>query len=135
MFLFAGQEASSASYTNSFLARWLPHLSATELRQLTLVGRKMVHVVAYGFLTLIVYYAGRKTKKLSRRALPLAVGFAFVIALIDEGYQNQLSYRTGSLKDVLFDGLGMAVTALGLWLGTRIRRKRKEVAEDVEDKR
>ena len=135
MFLFASQEASSASYTNSFLARWLPHLSAAELRQLTLIARKAVHVLAYGVLTLIVYYAGRKTRKMRPIALPLAVVFAFLVAILDEGYQNRLLYRTGSVEDVLIDGLGIAVAALGLWIATRWSKKNKEVAEDVENKR
>ncbi|HKM43044.1 MAG TPA: VanZ family protein [Limnochordia bacterium] len=135
MFLFASQEASSASYTNSFLARWLPHLSAAELRQLTLIARKAVHVLAYGVLTLIVYYAGRKTRKMRPIALPLAVVFAFLVAILDEGYQNRLLYRTGSVEDVLIDGLGIAVAALGLWIATRWSKQNKEVAEDVENKR
>jgi VanZ family protein len=135
MFLFASQEASSASYTNSFLARWLPHLSAAELRQLTLVGRKMVHVAAYGFLTLIVYYAGRKTRRMRPIALRLAVVFAFLVAILDEGYQSRLLYRTGSVEDVLIDGAGIAVAALGLWIATRWSKQSKEVAEDVENKR
>ncbi|NMB19353.1 MAG: VanZ family protein [Firmicutes bacterium] len=135
MFLFASQEASSASYTSSFLARWLPHLSAAELRQLTVIARKAVHVAAYGVLTLITYYASRKTKKLHRIALPLSVVFALLVAMLDEGYQNRLLYRTGSAQDVLIDGLGIAVTALGLWLTSRWRKQHKEVAEDVENKR
>jgi VanZ family protein len=68
-------------------------------------------------------------------ALPLAVVFAFLVAILDEGYQNRLLYRTGSVEDVLIDGLGIAVAALGLWIATRWSKQNKEVAEDVENKR
>ncbi len=135
MFLFASQEASSANYTGTFLARLLPHLSGAELRQLVLVARKVGHVVAYGFLTLIVYYAARKTKGLRRGALPFAVVFALTVAMADEAYQNRLTHRTGAFGDVLIDGLGMTLTALGLWIHTRLRKKHKEVMDDAEDER
>jgi len=135
MFLFASQEASSASYTNTFLARFLPHLSAAELRQLTLIARKAVHVFAYGVLTLITYYAGRRTKRLRRAALPLAVAFSFLVAILDEAYQSRLLYRTGSLTDVFIDGLGITATAFGLWMVSKWRRRHKEVAEDAQNKR
>jgi VanZ family protein len=135
MFLFAGQDASSAGYTSSLLARWLPHLSAAELRQLVFLARKAVHVVAYAVLTLIVYLAARRTKGLRRVALPFAGGFAFIVAMADEKYQSRLLHRTGTVNDVLIDALGIGVTVLGLWVMIRIKRQNKEVVEDVEDKR
>lgn len=135
MFLFASQEASSASYTGTLLAKWLPHLSPSELRQLVIWGRKIGHAVAYGVLTLLVYYAARNTKRLKRGALLLAVGFAIMVAIVDEGYQSRLPYRTGTFDDVLLDGLGTGVAALGLYLRSKIRRQHKEVAEDAKDER
>jgi len=135
MFLFAGQEASSASETGMLLARLFPHLSSAELRQLVLVARKAGHVVAYGLLTVIVYYAARKTKRLSGFALPFAAAFSLLVALADEAYQSRLYYRTGTLQDVLIDGLGIGAAVLGLWLAARIKGQNKGVAEDVEDER
>ncbi len=134
MFLFASQEVSSASYTGTLLARWLPHLTAAELRHLVIWGRKIGHALAYGVLTVLVYYAARKTKRLRRGALPFAVIFAMIVALADEGYQSGLDYRTGTFDDVLLDGLGSGVAALGLYLGSKIKRQHKEVAEDAKDK-
>lgn len=135
MFLFAGQEVSSASYTNKLLARWLPHLSNAEIKQLVVLARKAGHVLAYGVLTLIVYYAARRTKKLRRGALPFATLFAVAVALMDERYQSRLHYRTGSLNDVLIDALGIGIIALVLWLRQIVEKRHKEVAENVEDKR
>lgn len=135
MFLFAGQEASSASQTGRWLAKLLPHLSGAELRELVFAARKIGHVLAYGLLTLLVYYAARKTKRLSRLALPFSVAFSLVVALADETYQSRLYYRTGTLNDVLIDGLGIGAAVLGVWLTARFRGDSKEVAEDVEDER
>ena len=135
MFLFASQEASSANYTGTFLARMLPHLSSAELRQMVLAGRKIGHVLAYAFLTLIVYYASRKTKQMRRGALFFAVVFSLVVAMADEGYQSRLRHRTGTFDDVLIDALGIGLTALGLWIGTRLSKKNKEVGEDAENER
>lgn len=135
MFLFAGQESSSASYMGTLLARWLPHLSASELKQLVLWGRKIGHVLAYGVLTLIVYSAARKTQRLKRGALPVAMLLALIVAMADEGYQSRLDYRSGTFDDVLLDGLAIGVTALGLYLKSKITGQHKEVAEDVENKR
>jgi len=135
MFLFASQEGSSDIYTGTFLARLLPHLSSAELRQVVLVARKVGHVVAYGFLTLIVNYAARKTNRLRTRALPFAVVFAVIVAMADEAYQYRLTHRTGTFADVLIDGLGIVLTTFGVWISTRVRKKDKEVVNDAEDKR
>lgn len=133
MFLFAGQEASSASNTKIFLTRWLPHLSSSEIGQLVLVARKAGHLLAYGLLTLIVYFAARKTKKLHGAALLFAMAFAFVVALLDEGFQSRLQYRTGTINDVFLDGLGICLTGLGLWINARIKKRNKEVAREDGD--
>ncbi|HHT89449.1 MAG: VanZ family protein [Bacillota bacterium] len=134
MFLFAGQEASSAGFSSTLLQRLWPHLTRSELRHWVLVLRKAGHFLAYAVLTLLVYYAARRTKKLQRAALPIAAAFAFLVAIADENYQSRLHYRTGTWQDVLIDGLGIALTVLGVFVCARIRKKRKEVAkEDVEN--
>lgn len=135
MFSFASQEVSSASYTGQLLAKFLPHLSGAELRRYVLLGRKLGHVLAYGLLTLIVYYAALKTKKMRRGALGLAALFAFIVAIADESYQSILHYRSGTLNDVLIDGIGIGVVVVVLWLMEQRRRKQnKEVdEEDVEN--
>ena len=134
MFLYAGQEASSAGYTNQLLAKWFPWLSHSEIREYVVLVRKMGHVLAYGCLTLIVYSAARKTKRLQRLALPFAVIFSLLVAIMDESYQRRLVYRTGSWSDVLIDGMGIAIVVLILMLRSRMKRRRnEEVSEDVEN--
>lgn len=135
MFTFASKEVSSASYTGQLLAKILPHLSGAELRQYVLLGRKMGHVLAYGLLTLIVYYAALKTKKMRRGALGFAALFAFIVAIADESYQSFLHYRSGTIKDVFIDGIGIGVVVVVLWLLKQRKQKQyKEVdEEDVEN--
>lgn len=136
MFVFAGQEASSASVTSTLLTRLLPHLSRTEIRQWVLTLRKTGHFFAYALLTILVYYAARKTKKLDRWALPFAVVFAFAVAMADENYQSRLPYRTGTWQDVLIDGLGIGLAVVGIWLSTKMRKESKGVTkEDDKDER
>lgn len=134
MFLYASQEASSAGYTSKLMAKWFPWLSYSQIREYVLVVRKAGHVLAYGVLTLIVYTAARKTKRIHRVALPSAIVFAIVVAIADETYQRRLAYRTGSWWDVVIDGVGITVVALAIilksWMNQRTNR---EVIEDVED--
>ena len=131
MFLLASQEASSASYTRHILAKWFPHLTNAEMRQMVLLMRKSGHVLAYGVLTLVVYLAARKTKKVRRFALPLAALCASLTAVADESYQSYLHYRTGAVQDVLIDGIGIGAMVLVLWLVARRRsRQNEEVAEE-----
>lgn len=126
MFIYAAQEASSAGFTNSLLAKWLPHLNHGEIKRLVVITRKIGHVAAYGLLTFIVYLAASKTKKLRRGALPFAMAFAFLVAGADETYQSRLVYRTGSWSDVLIDGIGIVLVALVLWISGRREEKHKE---------
>ena len=136
MFIFAGQEASSAGFTSTLLTRWLPHLSRAEIRQWVLTVRKAGHFFAYVLLTVLVYCAARKTRKLRRGALPFAVVFAFVVAMADENYQSRLPYRTGTWQDVLIDGMGIGLAVVGIWLSARMRKESKGVTkEDAKDER
>ncbi len=133
VFFFAKQQASSARYTNALLARWLPNLAPAQIGRLVFLTRKAVHVFAYGGLTLIVHYAARRTKITRAQALPFAVMFALVVAVLDESYQMRLPHRTGTSADVYIDGIGIAAAAWGIWLGGRLRKKDREVKEDVEE--
>lgn len=135
LFVFAGQEASSAGFTSQLLAKWLPQLTNAQIRSYVVVVRKTGHVVAYGLLTLMVYYAALKTSKSRKGALLFAIGFAFLVAFLDERYQRRMPHRTGSWLDVAIDGLGIGLVAISILVGTRMKNKQYvEVMEDVEDK-
>lgn len=135
MFVFAGQQDSSAAATAQLLARWLPHFGKAEIQQLVFWIRKLGHVAAYGVLTLLVFNAVRVTSGLKRRALPLAVLSAFIVAVVDEAYQMRLPHRTGTWSDVLIDGIGIGLAAgcLHYWMVGRDKRISEEhIREDKE---
>lgn len=124
MFLFAGQETSSANFTNKFLAKLLPQLSRAELKSFVLILRKVGHVLAYGVLMYLMYNACHKTKSTRRIALPLAAVVTFLVAMADEMYQMRLVHRTGAWKDVAIDSGGIVFVSLVIWLRETIRKKK-----------
>lgn len=134
MFLFAGDEVSSSTFTGRLLKKWLPWLGPGEIRHWVFILRKLGHLAAYALLTVIVHAAARRTPGLRRAALTFALGFALLVAVFDESYQKFLIHRTGSWTDVLIDGAGVALAGALIFL--RRRRKEKtnlEVTEDVEN--
>ncbi|MDI9440590.1 MAG: VanZ family protein [Firmicutes bacterium] len=134
IFIFAGDEISSSTFTAELLAKLLPHLGRAEIREYVVLVRKAGHFLAYGLLTLLVYRAAAKTKGMQRYALPGAAFFALMVAVADESYQQFLVHRTGVWTDVLIDGSGVAVTVLGIVLYGKLRRKTSmEVREDAQD--
>jgi len=128
MFVFAGKQESGAAVTAQFLAKWLPHLERAEIQHLVFWIRKAGHVAAYGLFTLLSFNALRVTSGLRRRALPGAVLLAFAVAILDEAYQMRLLHRTGAWSDVLIDGIGIGVTALGLYYW--IAKREKEISQE-----
>jgi len=76
IFIFAGDEISSSTFTAELLAKLLPHLGRAEIREYVVLVRKAGHFLAYGLLTLLVYRAAAKTKGMQRYALP---GAAFLL--------------------------------------------------------
>lgn len=131
LFVYAGQEASSASFTSKLLAKWLPQLTSAQIKSYVVVLRKAGHVMAYGLLTLLLYCAALKTSKSRRGSLPFAIGVAFLVAFLDELYQRHLPHRTGSRLDVAIDGIGIGLAVLGILV--RIWKKNKHNAEVMED--
>lgn len=129
LFVYAGREISSASYTSELLTRWLPQLTGAQIKQCVFLLRKTGHVAAYGLLTWIVYYATLKTSKSTKKALPLAIVFAFLVACLDERYQSSLAHRTGARTDVVIDGIGILVVTLGILL-TKKRKNRQSMEDE-----
>lgn len=134
MFIFAGDEISSSTFTGKLLAKWLPHAGSAQIRGYVMLVRKAGHFFAYGLLAFLVYRAAMKTKRLQRLALPVAAVFAILVAIGDESYQRFLAHRTGAWMDVLIDGAGIMLTVISIRLHTKYRRRLDwEVREDVKD--
>lgn len=89
---------------------WIYFLSAqpdlnSGLGLIDLIGRKIIHAVTYFALTFAWWWA--LVPALGRRALPLAVGIAFLYACSDEYHQHFVEGRHGSPVDVLIDSVGI----------------------------
>lgn len=114
----AGSPENSAEWIRNFLRRFAPSLSErlTEAQLLTLnfLFRKTGHGIGYLLLTLLGYWAMRTGfEKEPTQALYLAALFSLLRAVIDEIHQSFVPGRTGTVRDVLIDGVGIA---LAMWL-------------------
>jgi len=79
--------------------------------------RKFAHIFVYFILTVLVFYALWGKQKASKDVLKtslLAFCLSFLYALSDEYHQTFVFGRSGSLKDVLINlvGVGLAVFLL-----------------------
>lgn len=82
-------------------------------------GDKLLHLVAYSFLTLVLF--GSLNGTISGRALRtlLLIG---LLGAIDEGIQGLMSYRNASTTDWLFDMLAAGLTLAVLIFLARSKR-------------
>jgi hypothetical protein len=90
---------------------WLsaqPDLS-TDLGLIDLVLRKIAHMVSFGALAALWWWALRP---LTPRALAAAVAIAVLYAISDEYHQAFVEGRHGTPVDVAIDCVGIAVAAL-----------------------
>ena len=92
--------------------------------------RKSLHVICYGFLSVLWYRSLAATIPERRRAcLILALVLTLVVSLLDEGHQMFLKNRTGNLRDV---GLDMAGAVLFTLFTARYWKKKARVSFGVE---
>ena len=90
---------------------WLsaqPELS-TDLGVADLILRKLAHMVAFGALAALWWWALRPT---SPRALAVAMAIAAAYAITDEYHQTYVEGRNGSPLDVAIDWAGICIAAL-----------------------
>ena len=87
----------------------LPDLT-TGLGLADLIGRKMIHGLTFGLLTVLWWRALRPT--LPAGALPAAAVIATAYAGLDEYHQTFVPGRVGSPVDVAIDALGVVAAAV-----------------------
>ncbi len=122
-------ETFSFEATGHFLLpvlRWLlPGASPGTLTLLHVGVRKGMHAIEFGILALLWYRAlGWNGPPWQMKAALAAFALALGLAVADEAHQMVVPRRTGTLKDVGWDGLG---SALGL-IGRRIIWRRRDTA-------
>jgi VanZ family protein len=120
----AGSPENSAGWLMALLRSIAPQLAERltpeQLHALNYAFRKLGHGTGYFALTLLGYWAFRRSFGMdSRRALRWAILTSLLRAILDEIHQAFVPGRTGTPVDVLIDAVGIALAA---WL---IRRRRK----------
>lgn len=120
--LFLGGDRFSQARTEGWLAALLPFFDAGQVLVIDAILRKTAHLVEYAVLGLLAHAALCRTLRGEGRlaAVVLAIALAFAVAAVDEGGQLLRASRSGSLRDVLVDGISGGAGALG----SRWRRKR-----------
>ncbi len=118
----AGSPENSAGWLLGFL-RWIApplaeRLTPEHLHLLNYLLRKLGHGVGYFLLTLVGYWAFRRSFGMDApRALRWAIVASLIRAILDETHQAFVPGRTGTPVDVMIDAVGIALAA---WL---IRRR------------
>lgn len=92
--------------------------SGAEREAWEVVARKLAHFGEYLLLTLLWAWALRPV---SARAIPIAACLALLYAGSDEFHQTFVEGRTGSLRDVAIDAVGVAVAVALLRYHRRVR--------------
>jgi len=139
----ASTNIASQAHTNIWLWR-VVHLfspgtldgdsSSSHFGALSWAVRKMAHLAEYavlGFLSAGAlkalfpgYVDGNNRRTLGSMAL-VVIPFGTLVASVDELHQTTLPSRTGSIRDVGVDMIGLAAGVLAMWM-IRRRRDRKE---------
>jgi len=90
----------------------------TGLGLIDLVGRKLVHMMEFGALSVLWWRALRTTTD-EASALRTAAGIALLYAVLDELHQGFVFGRTASVWDVAIDALGVGIACLLVLRRTR----------------
>jgi VanZ family protein len=114
----AGSSENSAAWLMRLLGWLAPQLAdqltPEQLHLLNYIFRKTGHGVGYLILTLLGYWAFRRSFGMDApRALRWAVLTSLLRAVLDEIHQSFVPGRTGTPVDVLIDAVGIALAA---WL-------------------
>ncbi len=129
--LFSAQPESSAGHMSRSFFYLFPNLSGAQIVELVFYLRKAGHVAAYFFGALLILYAVYGTPLLRRRPYLAALLLSFSVAALDEGYQTTLPHRSGTVEDVLIDGVGIVSALLVAYAVSRRVGSRAEKEEMV----
>ena len=112
--LFSSGDGASGEFTRRLLHE-IFGLEGTALDWANLILRKTGHVMYYAILTGLL--------SRSFRNLAAACILALGTSLFDEARQHQFASRTGTWVDLLYDGVGIGLTAAIVWWRATKRRQ------------
>jgi VanZ family protein len=95
-----------------------------QLRYVPIIAKlKVVHIIEYGILYLLSWYAIIKTTTYNKlEAFALALTITVLYGLTDEFHQIFVIDRTARLADVIADGVGGIMAQLGISVLSYYRR-------------
>ena len=121
----SGSGPRSSRYIEPVLRWFKPDLSRETADAIVAVVRKCAHVMEYGVLAVLLWWARRGTSRRAEAWNWWHAGFALVGAIVyavtDELHQAFVPNRGPSLGDVLLDTLGAGLGLLVVWLVLKIR--------------
>jgi len=87
-----------------------------ELKWIPIIAKlKLVHIIEYGILYFLVWYAAMKTTSYNKlEVFSLALMFVILYGLTDEFHQIFVVGRTARFEDVVADGVGGILVSLGI---------------------
>jgi VanZ family protein len=103
-----------------------PQGSADQVKYLNFLIRKSSHLIAFGFLALLVW----KAMYPNRWAYIIAWAVTTLYGGVDEWHQSHIPGRSASINDVLIDSLGALVVLLLLFLWNKFKKNKRSVVRD-----
>lgn len=135
IFTFSSQEGyisqtksfKIANYIYKYLGNSIKNIDEHEIHYYV---RKAAHVFLYLILCMVVmnalYHGGFRGKALFIRAFIICIFYA----TLDEGYQRFVDGRSGRVKDIFIDSMGIGIGIVGGILLSRIVKMLKNEADN-----
>jgi VanZ family protein len=101
------------------LAWLLPWLAPSTIATIHGLLRKVAHVTEYTVLAALWWRAFARSGARPGRAAWLTLLIGVTVAAVDEAHQSLLPSRTGSVRDVLLDSVGVVLAVMLARLGWR----------------
>lgn len=119
IFITTWSPSATGNSTFSFLQE-LFHLSEEAAQFVNLIFRKGVHLGAYGVLASVLYFS------FVNKPILKAFLTTVLVASIDEWMQVYIPQRTGTITDVVIDGIGacIALSIIAIIKHQKYKRKR-----------
>jgi len=93
--------------TAIFIFSSQPVLPGPEIISLDFIFKKSAHMFVFGVLFFLIYRSLVYNKQNILKATLMAAILTTLYAMSDEYHQSFIQGRTASMRDVMFDGLGM----------------------------
>jgi len=127
------REEFGAEYMRNIFRAFFSDISKAEAQEVVFYFRKSVHVLAYATVGIAGSLSVRSYDYLKKHHYFWGAVIGLFIASVDETLQYYMDFRTGSLKDVGIDFIGVLIGLSIIWVFDLWYRK-KYLAENKRDR-